>query len=387
MPIRRDPHRQRLQSGQSDVLGVPETLQLFPWIARRSRAWRAAIVVGLLALVACLDVLTTPDLSFLAFYFLPVLLACWYLGSREGIAVALASVATWILDDVISHRHYSHFAIPIWNQSVKLAFFIFLAWLVGALKLAAEGELRARTERIEHDLAVARDVQAALLPARRQRDSRYVTAAECRQAFGVGGDAYDVIRLEGDALALCIADVSGKGLPAALLMASFLASLRALLPLKRDRLDSLVEELSERLRASLAGPRFVTAFIAIAENGWLRYVNAGHDDGLVVAPGEGEARHLPSTGPVLGLLPAARFEEQRVPFPPNALLALYTDGLTECVDPQGEELGPEGVARVVAGAATREPAEVVARLLAAAEEHAAGEPFPDDVTILCVRRR
>jgi phosphoserine phosphatase RsbU/P len=364
--------------------GGPEAFPLFHLIARRSRAAREAIVIALLVLLAVVDIATNADLSFLAFYFLPVLLACWYLGRREGIVVAFASVVAWTLDDLAAHRHYSHIAIPIWNRAVDLSFFLFLSWLVGALKSAHESEIRARTERLEHDLAIARDVQAALLPPRRQDDEHYAVAAECRQAFGVGGDAYDVVSLEGHALAVSIADVSGKGLPAALLMASFGASLRGLLSVRGDHLDLLAAELSERLRASVASSRFVTAFIGIAEDGVLRYVNAGHEAALLVGP-RGALR-LSSTGPVLGLLPGARFKEERVPFPPGSFLVLFTDGVTECIDPKGEELGRDRVAQIVARGPA-EPAGVVAGLLHAVEAHAAGEPLQDDVTILCVRRR
>jgi phosphoserine phosphatase RsbU/P len=349
---------------------------------------RVAIVVTLLLLLALVDIATNADLSFLAFYFLPVLLACWYLGRREGIAVAFASVLAWTLDDLAAHRHYSHVAIPIWNRTVELTFFLFLSWLVGALKTAHENEIRARTERLEHDLAIARDVQTALLPPRRQDNEHYAVAAEYRQAFGVGGDAYDLVNLEGHALAVSIADVSGKGLPAALLMASFGASLRGLLSVRGDHLDLLAADLSERLRASVGTSRFVTAFLGIAEDGVLRYVNAGHEAALLISPQE--TSQLSSTGPVLGLLPGARFKEERVPFPPGSLLVLFTDGVTECVNPRGEELGRARVAQIVARAARTgkaEPADVVAELLRAVEAHAAGEAFQDDVTILCVRRR
>jgi sigma-B regulation protein RsbU (phosphoserine phosphatase) len=178
-------------------------------------------------------------------------------------------------------------------------------------------------------------------------------------------------------------------MPAALLMAGFLGSLRGLLTAGGARLDTLAAELSEALRTSSADTRFVTAFLAIAEDGVLRFVNAGHEAGLLLAPpGEGgDPRLLPSTGPALGLLPGSRFHEERVPLPPGATLVLYTDGLTECEDPAGSELGRERVARLVAGAAGEAPDQIVSRLIAAAAAHAAGAPFKDDVTILCLSRK
>jgi serine phosphatase RsbU (regulator of sigma subunit) len=353
--------------------------------------WVTRAFFGLLgnrSRIGSVDLVTSPDLSFLAFYFLPVILASWFLGRREGLATALASVALWTLDDTVSHRHYSHLAIPIWNRSVGLAFFVFLSWLTGSLKVALEREMRARSEGLERDLAMARDVQAALLPTRWRDGNGFAVAAECRQAFGVGGDAYDLESLGSDALAVAVADVSGKGMPAALLMASFLASLRGLLSLQAGHLDILAEELSERLRTSLDAPRFVTAFIGVVEDGALRYVNAGHEAGLLFPPGADAAGavRLRSTGPALGILPGARFREARVAFPRDSLLVLFTDGLTECANGAGDEFGATRVAEAAAFSSGAAPIRIVEGLLRAAETHAAGEPFSDDVTIVCVRR-
>jgi serine phosphatase RsbU (regulator of sigma subunit) len=357
------------------------------FFSSRSRAFRSAVIAALFALLAAVDIATRPDLSFLVFYILPVLLASWFLGWQEGLLVSLASVAVWTLDDVVAHRVYSHPIVPIWNRAFELAFFVFLAWLAGALKAALQREVRARTERLEKDLALAREVQASLLPPRQQDAGVYSVAAECRQAFGVGGDAYEIQNLGPNRLFVAVADVSGKGMAAALLMSSFLASLRLLLPRNVGRFDVLAGDLSERLRPPPGAPRFVTAFIGIVENGWLRYVNAGHCPGLLVGPRArpNEVVSLDSTGTVLGLIPRARFRENRVPFPAGSLLLLYTDGLTECTNSAGEEFGVERVA-AVAAAAGAVPASVVEKLLDAAEAHAAGEPFGDDITIICVRR-
>src|SRR5262245_36116207 len=89
-----------------------------------SRRVRMALIVVLFLILAGLDLGTSPDVSFLGFYFLPVLIAAWYLGRREAITVALASVAVWVADDLLAQRHYSHIAIPIWNRSVELGFFV-----------------------------------------------------------------------------------------------------------------------------------------------------------------------------------------------------------------------------------------------------------------------
>ena len=358
-----------------------------------TRAARAALVLVLFSLLALLDFGTSPDISFLGFYFLPVLLAAWYLGRREAIAVALASVAVWVADDIVSHRYDVSPAISIWNRSVELVFFVLLAWLAGTLKEALLREGTARSERLERDLEIAREVQVALLPPSRLKGAAFTASAVCRQAPGIGGDAYDIVPLEDEGVSVAVADVCGKGVPAALLMASFLGAFRGLLPLHADRLDLLAEGLSERLRGALAPRRFVTAFLAVLEGERLRYVNAGHEPGILIVPGRPEptVSLLEPTGPVLGLLRSLPLCEESVPFPPGSLLLLFTDGLTERTDAAGEEFGRERVIRAAAAAAAAsfddDPGAVVRKLLQEAQDHAGERPPVDDVTILCVRSR
>ena len=367
----------------SHVEGLP--FGSVPFLSYRGRLSRSVAIAFLFGALAAVDIATSPDLSFLVFYLLPVLLAAWFLGRREGLLVSFASVAVWALDDALTRPLRSGPGIPAWNRAGQLAFFVFLAWLAGTLKTVLEKEVRARSEHLERDLALAREVQASLLPPPHLEAGRFVAEARCHQAWGLGGDAYDLGSLGDGRLYVAVADVSGKGMAAALLMSSFLASLRLLLPSHAGRLDVLAGRLSERLHASFGAPRFVTAFVGVVEDGGLRYVNAGHTPGFVLGPRAPSGDALGSTGTVLGLLPGATFREGRVPFPPGSLLVLFTDGLTECVNAAGEEFGEER-ALAAAASAGGTPSSVVEALLAAASSHAAGEPFGDDVTIVCLRR-
>ena len=176
---------------------------------------------------------------------------------------------------------------------------------------------------------------------------------------------------------------------AALLMAGFIGSLRALLASGAPRLDALAAELSASLYGASAGNRFVTAFLAVAGRDGLRYVNAGHEPGFLLAPPFARTgpRCLPSTGPVLGLLPGAHFREERVPFPPGSTLVLYTDGLTECEDPAGAELGRAAVIGLLGQLRNEPPDDIVDGLLGAAASHAAGAHPGDDITVLCLTRK
>ncbi|HSB64423.1 MAG TPA: DUF4118 domain-containing protein, partial [Thermoanaerobaculia bacterium] len=120
---------------------------LFRLLERRSPRFWAGVVAALFVLLAAVDLVTSPDVSFLTFYFLPVLLASWYLGSREGLLVSIASVAAFIADDLVTKRHYSHAMVPLWNHGAEFVFFVFFSWLVGTLHAAFAREAAARTER------------------------------------------------------------------------------------------------------------------------------------------------------------------------------------------------------------------------------------------------
>lgn len=358
-------------------------------LARLGRRARIALIGSLFWVLAAVDLATSPDVSFLVFYLLPVLFASLYLGPREGLVVSVASVAVFVVDDLVAERRFASAIVPLWNHGAEFAFFVFFSWLVGTLRTALQHEAEARAERLEHDLEIAGEVQAALLPPRRLDGPEFQAAAECRQAFGVGGDAWDLVPVGGGELFVAIADVSGKGMPAALLMAGFIGSLRGLLASGPPRLDVLAAELSTSLRGSSSENRFVTAFLAVAGDGDLRYVNAGHEPGFLLPPPGARSgpRCLPSTGPVLGLLKEVAFREERVPFPAGSSLVLYTDGLTECENPGGHELGRARLVRLVERLESRPPEDVVEALLAAAQSHAAGAPPLDDITVLCLRRK
>src|SRR5687768_10961626 len=196
-------------------------------------------------------------------------------------------------------------------------------------------------------MQLARDIQRSLFPQSWPPLAGFEVAAENRSYFEVGGDLYDVIALEGGRVALAIADVSGKGTPASILMASVHASLRALagtstLPLLMARLNRFLYDNTE-------ANRYVTLFYGELDPGRRRfeYVNAGHVPPFRMHAGGGVDR-LQSGGPVLGLLNEVRFECGEVLFASGDVLAMVTDGATEALSPDEEEFGDERVAAALA---------------------------------------
>jgi sigma-B regulation protein RsbU (phosphoserine phosphatase) len=182
-----------------------------------------------------------------------------------------------------------------------------------------------------------------------------------------------------------LADVSGKGLPAAMIVSDLHAAIRLLSPLSRSP-ETLIGSLAEHLRSSLPGNKFVTLFAArvAADGPWIDYVVAGHPAPFLVAP-DGRLSRLEPGGPVLGVMPG-RWTRHRVEMTPGSLLVAFTDGYSEAASPAGDELGEAAVGELVAGSAEYPLAEISSRLAAAADALRDGAPAQDDATLLLVRR-
>jgi serine phosphatase RsbU (regulator of sigma subunit) len=260
-----------------------------------------------------------------------------------------------------------------------------------AFNVAAAGLQRAQAlekerTRLESELALARQIHARLLPASAPDVAGVEVAGLSRSAREVGGDYYDHIALEGGRVLLVIADVSGKGVPAALLMSAFRASL-----MSQDLERLAVAELAERLNAfmvrSVESGRFVTAFVGFLDGrtGRLEYVNAGHNPPLV-ARTDGRHERLETGGLIFGILAGSRYECGEARLDPGDRLVLYTDGVTEGANVTGEQWGEERLVELLVAdghPSCRALVERIADTVRAFE----GDAGPaDDVTVLAVRR-
>ncbi len=255
----------------------------------------------------------------------------------------------------------------------------------------AEGLERARLlekerDRIEGELDLARRIQRRLLPDAPPVIAGLEIAGRSEPAREVGGDYYDHFDLGGGRVLLVIADVSGKGVPAALLMSGFRASL-----MSQDAHvlgpDVLAERINIFLHRSVESGKFVTAFFAFldAATGRLVYANAGHNP-PALRRADGRVEWLAAGGLVLGILPLSRFESGEAVLAPGDLLVLYTDGVTEGADASGELWGDDRLVRSLdrlAGLSCVEAAESLVREVRAFE----GDTGPaDDITVLVARR-
>jgi len=238
----------------------------------------------------------------------------------------------------------------------------------------------ARLEVQDEELQRAREIQESLLPKVIPQLPGFEVASAWQPARAVGGDYFDVVKLGENRLALCIADVSGKGVPAALLMANLQASLRASI---RD-LDSparVCSIINGMLCESIAADKFVTFFCGVLDAAarTFRYCNAGHPYPILVS--SGAVRTLDQGGAVLGVFSAWKYEDFSVDLSSGDRLLLFTDGITEAEGPQGEEFGMEKVAAFAKTHAANSAAKINQLLLAQVTEFC-GAQFQDDATLL-----
>jgi sigma-B regulation protein RsbU (phosphoserine phosphatase) len=259
-----------------------------------------------------------------------------------------------------------------------------LALEISALvhSLASEA---ARRERIDREIEIAREVQERLFPQQLPTLPGHSIHGACRPAQGVGGDYYDVLVLDDGTLGLAIGDVSGKGISAALLMASLRASLRGMTMDGPADLARLMTRVNRLVYESSATNRYATFFFSIYEPAQrlLRYVNAGHNPPYVLRGSE--IHSLDGGGPVIGLLPDAVYEECRLLLQPGDLLLAYTDGISEALNLQDQEWGEE---RMVAAARARLPenaSTILRHIVTEADRFAATAPQHDDMTLLLMK--
>ena len=240
--------------------------------------------------------------------------------------------------------------------------------------------------RIEQELETARTIQEKLLPKAPPIVSGYDLAGRSAPARQVGGDYFDYFSRDGRGTVICLADVSGKGISAALLMANVQAAIRSL-SLSDASLTKRLEHANQLLYNSTASDKFVTMFYSVldAEKHELTYTNAGHNPPLLISS-DGSVQELTAGGPVLGILPGFSFEESRVAFAPGDLLLIYSDGFSEAANTKFEEFG-DGRLKDLAVAHRGEPAErLIERIVSEVQAFSGEAPQSDDMTIVVVRR-
>jgi sigma-B regulation protein RsbU (phosphoserine phosphatase) len=251
-------------------------------------------------------------------------------------------------------------------------------------------EVENKRRRLENEISIAREVQNQLFPSSLPSVPGVEIEAICKAARSVSGDYYDFIQLSPTHIAIAIADISGKGISAALLMASLQAALRSqMLTEGSERLSmaELVSRLNKHLVRNTGDDRFATFFIATYDSATrtLRYTNAGHLPAFLICKSGSEK--LDIGGMVLGVVEDYVYEEGSLTVSPDSLLIGYSDGLIEPENVYGEEFGIRRLQEAAVHMQGAAPLMVAESLMAAAEEWAGTPEQADDMTVIVARLR
>jgi len=243
-----------------------------------------------------------------------------------------------------------------------------------------------QTERImQRDLSQAAEIQGGMLPAKAPHVAGTDLAgfnAACRT---VGGDYYDFFPYADGRVGLALGDVSGKGMPASLMMMALQARVQVLAE-DPGNLAAFMTRLNKATCAKCPSNRFITFFFCVLDTGTgeLTFANAGHNPPIVVRA-SGDAEMLEGGGPVLGILPIAPYGEMRISLQKGDMLVLYSDGVTEANDIDHNEYGEERFIKVLQQYRTAPASAIVEAVTKSLAEFAAGAPQADDITLVVAK--
>ena len=243
----------------------------------------------------------------------------------------------------------------------------------------------AEKEALRREMDIAAEIQRSLLPESCPKIDGFDVAARSAPAHEVGGDFYDFIPLPGDRWGLVIADASGQGVPAALLMALSRSLIRAYSQSGPSILSAL--ELANRYMVNdMRSEMFITCFYAVLDPAQrtLRYVNAGHNPPALAQP-EGNLVMLGASGMPLGILDESGIREETCALGPDDVVMMYTDGITEAMSAYGEQFGVPRLEEILKNALRLSAADISARIHTAVERFASGQPQFDDMTTVVLK--
>src|SRR5262245_60886005 len=242
-------------------------------------------------------------------------------------------------------------------------------------------------ERLHSELEIARDVQSRLFPKGALSLESLLVGGICHPAQHVAGDYYDFLRLEDSSMAMAIGDVAGKGISAALLMASIQSAMRSQLTRTGPKSPAqVVTLLNRQIYASTAPEKYATFYFGLFDEatGLLTYTNAGHPPPILLR--DSAAQKLDITGTVVGAFPFSRYEEKQISLRSGDLLVAYTDGVTEPENAYGEMFGEDRLVDVLLRHQDAGSDEIVARAMEAVVEWTGSPELQDDMTMLIARR-
>ncbi len=242
-------------------------------------------------------------------------------------------------------------------------------------------------QKLEDELLIAKEIQRRLLPVKLPTIPHFDTAATNISSKQVGGDYYDVISLGGSKYVVAIGDVSGKGTPASLLMANLQATIRALVPLSLP-LSELTKRVNDLIFESTNADRFITFFWGVldVETRSVKYVSAGHNPPMLFRA-TGEIERLEKGGIILGVMKTVvPYEEGEIRFTRGDTLLLFTDGVSEAMNVQGEEFGEDQLEKIAKQCLDGSSKMLISHIVEAVQDHSRNTMQSDDITMLALKQ-
>jgi len=246
-------------------------------------------------------------------------------------------------------------------------------------------EVEEVEKKLSKELEQAAEIQRSLLPRSAPVAPGLDVAGHSIPCLSVGGDYFDYLSLESGRLGVLVGDVAGKGLPAALLMSSLQARVQVLSE-ETEELDVLMTRLNRSVSSTCPRNRFITLFVSvIGADGSIQYSNAGHNPPLLLRT-TGEVEKLETGGPVLGILKNMKYQAGSTNLNPGDVLVLFSDGVTEALNPAGDEYGEDRLISTVRKSLHQNASAITGNLQSDLLRFVSGRPAADDVTIVAVRR-
>lgn len=345
--------------------------------------------VLLVITIGIIDFITTKEITLYLFYVLPVFIACWRLGLWQGLSISLLSLAFLCIDDFY-YKPEARDIITLasyWNVVFQFLFFVILVLLLISLRKAIKRINKAKREKAETEMRVAREVQQYLFPQQMHAVQGIEYHGLCIQAHEIGGDYFDYIKLSHDETGFAVGDTTGHSLSSALLMAGLLGFVRSHAIICKDDLKQLLYQVNNHICESTLPGHYATIFYGVYNNSdsSFRYVNAGHNPPIVFRKQNETYELLNGGGLMIGIKPMFEYSEMQLTIEKDDVLVIYTDGITDTFDNNNTLYGEERLISLVKNNLHLSTKELCNTITADVYNYSEGRRQADDMTLLIIK--
>jgi serine phosphatase RsbU (regulator of sigma subunit) len=379
------------ESRPAELGGLREGIPLESLLRRDTAsprpAWLPFVVLTAIAGIAYLDHFIV-SLSLVYLYTLPLTVGAIFLRKEISYGLIVACISFHYFFHYFDSSRHIHLGFRIFHDVSALLCLTFVVYVIQRYIERQESLIKviqSQRDDLLKDLELAAQVQRLFLPSGKPSITGLEIAGMMHPARGVAGDYYDYFPVTAQTTQIVIADVSGKGVPAALLMSATAASMRFEANRDRNMLD-LVARLNTEIHSVSDDEHYVTLLLAEVDTRkqQLRYINCGHNPALLFRAETGTLKRMDSSCQPIGLFPEELCELASADLAAGDVLVFYTDGVTEAENRRGEEFGMERLSAVIRDGSLLSAENLMSNIYNAAADFC-GDDFSDDVTILVVK--